>query len=270
MSLNDEGYLSSHIAAWIAKHRRENATAFQIASDLNRVLVRMLKQAEPKKEEKRELLVALLFTRAVEHFQSAVVLAERGAIPSGRAMLRVLCDAAFAIRACAKKPEYVDKIILDDRVREKQLLDALLTLPREDVAVPAEEMKKLEARLEELRAVIKADKQGVLKSVETAIAAGLAEFYRLFYVPYSNAVHSAARDLDDHVVKDKKGDVGSLRWGPTSEGVEAVVIAAIQIAFAAANGHLIVFPNSLLEPELEKIWARQKNYLLGSAAGAGP
>lgn len=261
MSMNDEGFLSSKSAAWIAKHRRENPTLFQIVDDLNRTMVKMLHHASPKKDQKRELLVAVLFARVVEHFQSAIVLAERGAIPSGRAMVRVLCDATFAIRACAKKPEYADKIILDDRVREKQLVDALVSLPRKDVAVPPEEMEKLERRLSELRAAIKADNQGVLKSIDTADAAGLVDFYRLFYVPCSNAIHSAARDLDDHIVKDKNGDVGALRWGPLSRDVEHTAAAAVQIAFAAANGHLIVFPNATLERELETLWERQKRYL---------
>jgi len=261
MTVNDEGFLSPDIAARVARHRSANPVAFQIADDLNRILVEMLQHASPVKANKRQLLVAVLFARAVEHFQCAVLLAQRGAVPSGKVLLRVLCDSAFAIRACAKNNEYVDKIILDDRVREKQLLDALLSLPREDVDVPPQEMKKLEARLAELRAIIKADKQSVLKSIDTAVAGGLVDFYRLFYVPYSNVVHSAARDLDDHINKDKDGDVESLRWGPDRARVEGVVSAAVQIAFAAANGHLAVFPSSRPEADLEKLWVRQKAYL---------
>lgn len=269
MTTNDEGFLSTDINEWIEKHRRECSATFAVAGDLNRVLVKLLRKAEPAKDSKQQLLVALLFARLVEHFQSVIVLAERGAIPSGKALLRVTCDALFALTACAKDTTYFEKLVLDDRIRERQLLHALVSLPREDVAVPLEEMRELERRLAELKTTIKSEKQTELKSFDTAKAAGLLDFYRLFYVPNSNVVHNAVRDLNGHVIEASDGDIQSLRWGPASNNVDDVIGVAVQLAFAAIKGLGMVFPAPEFDQALEELWKRHNEVLASKLELAG-
>lgn len=269
MTVNDEGFLSSQITDWVEKHRGDGLALFGVAADLNRVLVQSLRKATPAQDHKQQLMIALLFARIVEQFQSVVVLAERGAISGGRALLRVICDALFALTACAKDSTYVDKLVLDDRIRERQLLQALVSMPRQDVAVLPEEMEALEKRLAELKTVIKAENQGELKSFDTAKAAGLLNFYRLFYVPNSNVIHNAVRDLNSHVIESANGDIHSLRWGPDSKKVDDVVSVAVQLAFAALEGLRTVFPAPEFDQTLEELWKRHNEVLAGKLTLVG-
>lgn len=257
MGLNDTGFLSPETAAWIAKHRREAPQAFRIADDLNRAGVKAL-YASPPRDDKQQLLVALLFARLLELYQSTLVLTERGSISAARSLLRVMCEASFYIRACAKDAAFIDEYVQDDRIRQKQLIDALTAIPPEANAVAAEILEDLKRQAAELRSQIKADKQGALKAIDTAERADLLDFYRLFFVPYSNSVHSAVRDLNTHVVENAKGDIASLKWGPDSERVETTVDAAVQIFFVAVHALLQVFPRPELETEFERLWSEHK------------
>jgi hypothetical protein len=204
-------------------------------------------------------MVALLFARILEHYQSALLLAECGSIPSARSLLRVMCEATFSLAACGKDPAYLDEYVNDDRLRRLAMFNALLQIPAEGNAVPPEELAKLKVESDELRANVRADKQQKLIAFETAKRAGLLDFYRLFYVPFSNTVHSAVRDLDTHVVETGDGtDIAQLRWGPSSQNVEDTVDAAIQIFFAAAHAFLQIFPQPERDAEFEALWAEQK------------
>lgn len=257
MSLNESGFLSPDIVAWVAKHRAEAPQAFRLADALNRAAVRML-FASPPKDDKQQLMVALLFARLLELYQSVLVLAERGSISAARALLRVMCEATFYMRASQKDPAFIDAYVQDDRFRQAQLIEALTAIPPEANAVAPEILEDLKRQAAQLRAQIKADKQSWLKAADTAALADLLDFYRLFFVPYSNAVHSAARDLNSHVVENDQGSIASLRWGPDSANVEDIVDACMQIFFVAVHAQLQVFPNPEFDKEFENLWREHK------------
>ena len=257
MSLNETGFLSADTVAWIDKHRSEAHDAFRIADALNRVGVRAL-YASPPRDDKQELMVALLFARVLELFQSVVVLAERGSISAARCLLRVMCEASFYIRACAKDSSFIDEYVQDDRIRQKQLVDALTEIPPEANAVAEDVLDDLKRQANELRAQIKADRQSPLRAADTASRADLLEFYRLFFVPFSNSVHSAVRDLNTHVVETEAGHIASLRWGPDSGRVETTVDTAVQLFFVAMHALLQIFPRPEVEAEFQCLWTQHK------------
>lgn len=261
MSLNETGFLSPDIQQWIAKHRRESSDAFRIAEALNRAGVKTLYASEPAKDNNQQLVVTLLFARILSHYQCALVLAERGAVVSAKAVMRVMLEAAFTLGACVKDPTFLDLYVKDDRKRRADMIEALLDLPAEEIAVPREELEQLEQDASSLRLEIREDKLPKLGAYYTAKRAELLDFYRLFYVPYCNAVHTAVRDLASHVNEGPTGDIASLKWGPESAEVDDLVDAAIQIIFAAAHLTLQIFPQPDQDKEFEYLWAEQKSRL---------
>lgn len=258
MTLNESGFLSPDIQRWVTKHRGESAEGFRIAEDLNRIAVKALYATAPAKDDRRQLLVALLFARALSHYQCALVLAERGAGVQARVLIRVMCEAVFFLVSCVNDVNFVSKYVNDDRRRQLRMIEALLGIAPEDNAVPAAELEELRVQADELRAGIKADKLPRLTAFDTAQRAGLLDFYRLFYVPYSNPVHSAVRDLDSHITKAPDGSIASLTWGPDSSEVDDLVDAAIQNLFAAAHAVLQIFPQPEVDSAFESMWGEQK------------
>lgn len=220
--------------------------------------VRALYASKPGRSDRRQLLVALLFARTLSHYQCALVLAERGAGTQTRVLIRAMCEAVFFLTACTKDAGFVEKYVNDDRRRQLDMIRALLEIPLDDNAVSAAELEALRVQASELQAGIKADKLPRLTAFDTAQLAGLVDFYRLFYVPYSNSVHSAIRDLDSHIAKTADGDIQSLTWGPDSSEVDDLVDSAVQNLFAAAHGLLEVFPQPDTDKVFEGLWSEQK------------
>jgi len=207
----DDGFLSPTAAHWIAKHQVDHQSSFAMAAELNRLAVRALHAGEPKRHNEQQVLACMLFARVLTHFEAAVLLAERGMGPSGKAMLRVLCEAVFNLGACANDPAFVGELVKDDRFRRAALIEALLELPAGEVPASPAERAQLSAEAEQLRKEAKAAGQKKpLGAAYIAKKAGLLDYYRLFFVPYSGAVHSSVRDLDSHVASTSDGLIDAL------------------------------------------------------------
>jgi hypothetical protein len=148
--------------------------------------------------------------------------------------------------------------VKDDRKRQADMIQALLDLPVEDIALSGEELEQLRQQASALRSDIKADNLPKVGAFYAAQRAELLDFYRLFYVPYCNAVHTSVRDLGSHVNEGSAGEIVSLKWGPESAAVDDLVDAAIQIFFAAAQLTLQTFPQPDQNKEFERLWEEQK------------
>jgi len=159
--------------------------------------------------------------------------------------------------------------VKNDRKRRADLIQALLDLPADENAVPAEELEQLRQEVSALESAIKADRKREVKAdkkakfgaFDAARRAGMLDFYRLFYVPYCNVVHTSLGDLAHHVNEGPAGQISSLKWGPQSEEVDDLVDAAIQIFFPALECTLRTFPNPEVREEFEKLWAQHQHRL---------
>ena len=269
MSLNETGFLSPDIQNWIAKHRLDSADGFRIAEALNAAGVKTLYTSTPANNDNRQLALSLLFARTLSHYQAALILCERGAVLSAKALMRVILEATFTLVAIVEDPPFYDLWVNNDRKRRADLIQALLDLPADEIAVPAEELEQLRQEVSALKSAIKVDKKREVKTdkkakfgaFDAARLAGMLDFYRLFYVPYSNVVHTSLGDLAHHVNVDPAGHIASLKWGPQTEEVDDLVDAAIQIFFPALECTLRTFLNSEMRKEFENLWAQHQQRL---------
>jgi hypothetical protein len=80
MSIDEQGFLSPDMTAWIDKHRTENRAWFALATNLNSIAQRELLLLEPAAEDNQAIVAAQLFVRGLSSFQAAILLAERGMV----------------------------------------------------------------------------------------------------------------------------------------------------------------------------------------------
>jgi hypothetical protein len=78
MGIDEEGFLSPDITAYIQKHRAPNPDWFQVATDLNRIAQRQFFLLSVPDHDKRAIISTRLFIRGLSHFQGVIILAERG------------------------------------------------------------------------------------------------------------------------------------------------------------------------------------------------
>lgn len=261
MSINDEGFLSSDTDSWIRKHRDDYRDEFSIAERLNKLAQHALLHSEPRRDNNHQLLISILFARILCNYQGAIILVERGMVANARALLRVMCEALFALGACVSDENFADALIKDDRHREADLIRSLLSVEKEHSNLTEERRMEFVEREASLRAELKLDNSKRLGPYGIAKHAGMLNQYHLIYAPLSSTVHAAVRDLDTHVNANENGEIVDLRWGPDLPGIDYVLSAAIDSMFTAMGFVEKLFPRSVLSVDLAKLWQERKSKL---------
>lgn len=258
MSINDEGFLSSDINDWINKHRTDHRIEFSIAERVNKLAQHILLHMEPSVDSNNQLLVSILFARILNHYQGAIILAERGMIASARAIVRVMCDALFSLSACVSDEKFIGELVKDDRHREADLIRSLLSVPKEHSGISEQQRSESTQREVLLRAETKSDNPKKLGPYAIAKRAGLLSHYNFIYAPLSSTVHAAVRDMDTHINTNNNGEVIGLQCGPDLPGLEFVLFATIDSMLIAISNMDKVFPQSVPPGAVEKLWQERK------------
>ncbi len=89
-TIDEEGFLSSDIVYWIAKHRAANSGWLELAERLNRIGCRLQSRFAVPSDDNQLFLIAVLFMRALATFQTSVLLTERGATTDARTLISEL------------------------------------------------------------------------------------------------------------------------------------------------------------------------------------
>ena len=127
MTINNEGYLSPDITAWIGKHRADNADWFALAGDLNRIAQSQLGRLRARDDEHQSLVVALCFLRGLSQFQGSIIMAERGMIAEARTLIRGCLETVFLMGAANAEPDIGELLIQDDAHRRDKIAKKILS-----------------------------------------------------------------------------------------------------------------------------------------------
>jgi len=96
-----------------------------------------------------------------------------------------------------------------------------------------------------------------------AIEADLEDFYNLYYVLYSNSIHSNLSALDDHI--DKSKDEINLAFGPSDNYFYEVFQCCVYILVNAINSTAISYDQDILtqlDYYVSKIKELDEKYLI--------
>ena len=132
MSIEEQGFLSPDIAAYIDKHRAENKACFGHAKDLNSIaqmllmeIPSMLARQSGAPSEEEAFLAALLFVRGLSSFQAAILLAERGIIQDARTIVRSCFETVFCFGALHRDPGFREQFEKHDVYGKSAFANAL-------------------------------------------------------------------------------------------------------------------------------------------------
>lgn len=266
MTIDEQGFLSPEIHAWIGKHRTENRAWFALADDLNRIGQRQLALLNIPADDNQAFLTALLFMRGLSGFQGAILLAERGMTPESRTLIRGCFETVFCLGAVRKDSAFAEAFIRDDASRRQKLARMLLKLPDDSSGLDSHHIDKLKGFLDDLaQSGLQSEPLQIARAAELA---GLTDIYDTYYRGLSNdAAHPSVTALNRHVSADKSGFIMGLRWGPDVTDVEDTLMAACTGAV-----YVIYLAKEMLDREdisdgLDRCWAEYKR-LIGAKAAA--
>lgn len=226
MSFDDEGFLSPDIANFVNRFDSHNKDLLDLALELNRFALRTMLSLQAHNRVLQEMVVASLFIRCMNHYQTTVMLCRHGLIPEAKIVARSLMEAMFILVAASKNAHHAEQYAQEDEHQRIKALRRYMGIHQEPPPGKSkEEMAEWEA---EIRRNI-AGKEIKKKSTEAwARDADLEYWYLSPYFHLSESVHAKSRDVADHVVTNEDNEAVEFTWGPSEAGARIVLGTVIE------------------------------------------
>lgn len=229
--IETNGFLSNKADDGRIKILDSYREAFGLANDLNLQSMSLFREYNLCMNNEVKIAIAALMTRIVETYQGVIIMLERGMTSQARMLVRSQLEALFQMAAMVKDPN------LYDSYAAKHYLSTIVALK----AAKRWKQKSLQGRLskEKIDELIsknetrlKETKANSLKIFQWAEKAELSDFYNVFYVENSSAIHSDMWALDDHVSDDREHGL-QVNFGPNDFGLYHILRTAISVMITA-------------------------------------
>lgn len=234
-TFNEVGFLSGELAEWTKNAHGAFSEAFTIAHRMNQMGMRMLWDLPTEEMTEVQVWAVAGYGRAIESFQTCVLLAERGALAEARALARLCTEAVILTAALLNVDGTLAAMHADGAKHKLKLCNRLLEL---NSRIGDE---KALARFEAEKAKVIAEfgsNPTSLNYDSLARQAGLELLYELSYRQTSgNGAHATVAALERNMCADENGYFDGYRFGPdysdmrsTLHAVNAAMIHLIGIA----------------------------------------
>jgi hypothetical protein len=260
MSLQTDGYLSTDIGKWIAKHRAEHAAAFALADRLNRVAQQVMLGAEVPKADNRSLLIVLFFARCLSSFQGALLMVERGMTIEALTLARNCLESSFFLGAVVADAGFADRLVQSDTAHKKKVATWLTSKDAAVTELSPEQIENLRGFLDKLKTA--GAPVAPLSIKQAADAAQLSAIYETVYRDLSDrAAHPSLHSLLRHIELDDHGNAVGLRFGPDAKDLTETILAMTTALFYGIVGMGSVFAQSEWTGEIDVCWEIHKRLI---------
>lgn len=240
----DNGFLSPAMKEVIVEFRNTHTKAFGLAEKLNEIAHREMFATDITNNNNQQLLIACLLQRALTTFQGVVVLAERGMPAEATTLLRTLVEVMFRLVAIAKDPEVGRIYIHQDQLQRKKFINKFKLLSRHVRSAAETPSHVHDSLLADINQKIIDENISERGTFWFAEQAGLTDFYHSAYSVLSGTVHANIRDIESALVVDGNGKVMAFDYGPTHEGIDEILLTAIESLILCLRGAFSILPCS--------------------------
>jgi hypothetical protein len=217
MAFDDDGFLSSDHVAWTAITRAQFKEWFDLVDSFNREAMKILFAIKPGQAINQQLVAASLYGRALQSFQGAVIMAERGMIAGARSLVRSCAETAFAIGSVAVDDNFVDALIEDHQSHRLRHASAILNDPESRQELTPEQVNNLQQVITEITGRYQRPRpQGIIWEQAARKADMTALYITTYRMISGDAAHATVLALDRHVQTDDQGRIGQLTFRPES------------------------------------------------------
>jgi len=204
--------------------------AFVLAKDLNRQSMSLFREYSLCMNNEVKIAIAALMTRIVETYQGVIIMLERGMTSQARMLVRSQLEALFQMAAMVKNPNLYDSYAAKHYRSTISALKAAKRWKQESLKGRLSK-ERIDELILEHETKLKEIKANSLKIYKWAEKAGLSDFYNVFYVENSSAIHSDMWALDDHVSDDEHGL--QVNFGPNDFDLYHILRTSISVMVSA-------------------------------------
>lgn len=257
--LRTDGFLSPWIEAAILLVRERNLAWFDLVERANRLGQALMHEVEAacfgQSTHDPVPLATRLLIRSQSGVQAVVILAERGMVVEGEALVRGLYENAFWLGFLRASPSEAADMIRIHELRSLMGRDRALLAQFDRVGGEASALRTmLETRITETQQTLRGKPQAL--GVEALAAkASLKDLYGFYKMLSSGAAHPSLHSLAKHLVMDDDGTAAGHVFGPDAEGTERLLNLAVHAhltCLAAFNG---VWPHGARAGEVSALFA---------------
>ena len=254
---NKLGFLGNDLANWRNSVHSEFPKSFAIAYRMSSIGMEMINNFQDGEIQVSKILAIASFYRSLQSFQSAVLLAERGALAEARSLTRLCCEAVIVTAGLLKVEGTLEKLWGGNHKHRLSMSNKTIDLYKHT------EKKTLEKELEEFKQIsttIKAqysEKPEGIKYTSLAVQVNLEELYEISYRNMSgNGAHVTLGALIRHISKDEAEDFYQMIFHPDKSDLCSTLFAANRSLFsllklAQESMGLIEYKQVLCEIELQ-------------------
>ena len=223
MSIDENGFLDADAVTWITKHRNDHSALFSVCESINYLSQTHLYRLNIHSEDVQELVVSLLFIRALGAFQTSILLIERGLTSEARIILRNLIEILFKLRAVSRDRDVARAYVYADEIDRKKFINKFRLLS--DDLRQAHGNPKLDELLQAIKENIDVKDITERQTQWYAQKAGLSDYYNTVYSIFSRSVHVNVRELEELLVTDGEGHITEITYGPdAAKGLDRLLL----------------------------------------------
>lgn len=213
MELDDNGFFGEQVGDWSREFRKRHGSLLNRCEQLNRDAHSLLYSVEVHTKDGREIIVACLFMRAVEFYQAAILLLEKGMETSAKGDVRSLLESVFILRAVAKYDTMLKAYINKDEHSRRKMVNKAKNNKTPNLGLLQKE--NLDETLNEIKRTIEEEDIKDIRTEEFSRWADMHDWYVDIYSLWlSPATHSLVHDLERNLRLDDQQSISGLRYEP--------------------------------------------------------
>jgi len=266
MAFEDEGFLSSELTDWTTATRAQFKDWFELVYELNRDAMKLLSAIKPEPNQKREWVAALLYRRALQSFQGAVLMAERGMIADALTLARNCAETAIALGGVAVDERFIGDLIEDHHKHRLSYSSAILSDPESLPFLMPDQIKNLKQVVAEVKGLYQSPRPRRINWEQAAKKAKMTDLYITTYrMTSGDAVHTTVQALDRHIEPDEHGKIKSMTFRPETRDLGHALSVAANAVLHAMAAITRLFPSQEFEQTVQsRMWQWQELFHNGS------
>lgn len=234
-TFGEAGFLSRRVKRGIHGIRAANRAWFELAYDVNTVLMRtaMTGMGATKGHNwSQEAVAVRLLLRTSSSFQGVILLTERGMVSPARALVRTIVEDSLCAAALLDKPDEVIRMLKDDFEASRR---------GQANFISEQQLGNDPAMLAKLQASIQAmDKKPRINWKEMAKLSTMLPQYLNYQRLSDGALHTSASSLEQYVARNPEKEGWVFRIGPGEPGdiaatLHRAVLAAMPVGIVVTQ-----------------------------------
>ncbi|WP_297811151.1 DUF5677 domain-containing protein [uncultured Methylophaga sp.] len=201
-SFREVGFLSEQCCHGDLATEIKQSGYYTVCKDLNQLGQSVLNHCRIHPDDEKEVYLTLHFQRMLSHFQSIVIMSERGMTHQVEIMTRCMLELLFNLVAYHQNDELLEAMIVGDDDQRREVLIKLYNAQLETRDFTDSEMAHLEQVINSADKIDRGDIHVFMK----AELAGLLNEYRTTYPLLSESVHSSLHSLQADLEIDEASD----------------------------------------------------------------